>query len=104
MAANADMGNTKSQTESIMKTRTTSRTYQLGASHERQAFVAYLRRLRCADKTPGDPITMLDMITEWVARRVARFSAKPGGLGRTRKAKSVSGKIKSAFGCKVPNV
>lgn len=100
MAANADMGNTKSQTESIMKTRTTSRTYQLGASHERQAFVAYLRRLRCADKTPGDPITMLDMITE----RVARFSAKPGGLGRTRKAKSVSGKIKSAFGCKVPNV
>lgn len=60
-----------------------NKTYQAGASHERQAILAYARRL--ARKFGMGSCNIADII-EWIERRTKRFDAKKGGLGRKRKA------------------
>lgn len=65
-----------------MKTPTKSRTYQLGAAHERQVLVAYLRRRITMLRGHFELTKTLD----WVLKRTKRFNAKEGGLGRKRKA------------------
>lgn len=82
-----------------MKT-TRPKSYQMGAAHERQVLVAYLRRRITLLRGHFELTKTLD----WVLARTKRYNAKPGGLQGKRPAKSVSGKIKSAFGCKVSNL
>lgn len=67
-----------------MKTRTTSKTYQLGASHERQAIKAYMKRTISKMDWDNWRSLMTEAI-EWIEERTKRFDAKPGGLGRKRK-------------------
>lgn len=78
------MGGVLPQTESNMKT-TRPRSYQLGAAHERQSIKAHLKRLKLK-ANPEDSAFLLRLIL-WLDLRTARFTAKPGGLGR-RKAKA----------------
>lgn len=67
-----------------------SKTYQLGAAHERQAIVRHLRRARKSfpEDASEQAAEVLDAIIGWIEKRTARFDAKPGGLqGKKKKTK-----------------
>jgi hypothetical protein len=63
-----------------------NKTYQLGASHERQAITAYIRRRISRLPVNVEVRFELGKTLEWIERRTARFDAKTGGLGRKRRA------------------
>lgn len=55
--------------------------FSAGARLERKAFTAYLRRYANKPQTAADG-TVAAQILSWVLRREARYSKRPGGLGR----------------------
>lgn len=80
------------------------KSYQMGASHERQAYKAHLKR-SIAKMNNDNWREIITGEVDWIDGRTKRFNARPGGLGRKPKAaNSTAGKIKCAFGCKVPSV
>lgn len=69
-----------------MNTPTKSRTYQLGAAHERQAYLQRLKRR--VHRMPLESEARAELVKElqWLYKRTERFDKAEGGLGR-RKAK-----------------
>lgn len=67
-----------------------NKTYQAGASHERQTIVAYARRrMRELKKVLGigsRVYTEMEDLVLWLQSRTKRFNKVAGGLGRKRKA------------------
>lgn len=61
------------------------KTYHEGASDERKAILAKLRRDK--RQTRGVRYDYLDELIDWILKRDERYNARPGGLGRKRKAK-----------------
>lgn len=60
------------------------KSYQKGASDERKAITAKIRRLK--KSFPGDALGVLVGLEEWMILRVARYNKRPGGLQSRKKA------------------
>lgn len=62
-----------------------NKTYQAGASHERQALKQYLKRA-ITNMDDGNWREKITGAIDWIDGRTKRFDARPGGLGRKPKA------------------
>jgi len=65
--------------------KTKPNTAQAGAQAERDAVLAYVRRLHLRTPMPSGEFNVTGKIVAWLRERKKRYDARPGGLGRGKK-------------------